>query len=443
MVQKAMLSCIWTIFIFLLTIPADAATGDFEAWLQAQEKISTERMLRNVSPPDAAPGAVVASPEKLYPNYFFHWTRDAALTMNTVVSLWQSATPQIKLNVPPTLRQSLFDRITAYVSFSRQNQLTPTRSGIGEPKFYANGTAFNEDWCRPQNDGPALRAVTLIRFANLMLDRGEDLYVKTQLYDGRTPSQSVIKTDLEFVSNHWRDHNCDIWEEVDGEHFYNKIASRRALQDGAALATRLGDVGAAAWYTAQAQQIEPSIQQHFDAARNIFIPTINRVAGIWYKHSGLDSQVILGVLHAGGFQFIDPRILQTMKLQTESFRNLYPINKVGVSGVGIGRYPEDVYDGDKFQGGNPWVLNTAAFATAYYHAAKESLDNGQRDQAKRFVAMGDEFMKRVQYHANPDGSLSEQIDRNTGHMTSARDLTWSHSEVIVAIWGRRAVVGGL
>lgn len=436
------------VLLGLTLIPAycNAAPSNdgFDDWIKKQEAISTERMLWNVSPSDAAPGAVVASPEKIAPNYFFHWVRDAALTMETVISLWESQAPHANFVVSPELRHSLFDRITMYVNFSRQNQLTPTRGGIGEPKFYANGTAFDENWCRPQNDGPALRAMVLTRFANAMLDRGEELYVRAQLYDSKTPTQSVIKTDLEFVSSHWRDHNCDIWEEVDGEHFYNKIASRRALIDGAALATRLGDVGAAAWYTTQAQQLEPSIMAHFDAAKNIFVPTINWVGGVPYKHSGLDSQVILGILHVGGFSYNDARVLNTMKMQNDSFAALYPINKqAGTVGVGIGRYPEDVYDGDRFQGGNPWVLNTAAFANMYYRAAKELLGQGQRDQAQKYIALADDYLRRVRYHANPDGSLSEQIDRFDGHMTSARDLTWSHSEVIQASWARAEALKAL
>src|SRR5688500_16671266 len=29
---------------------------------------------------------------------------------------------------------------------------------LGEPKFQADGSAFNDPWGRPQNDGPAIRA---------------------------------------------------------------------------------------------------------------------------------------------------------------------------------------------------------------------------------------------------------------------------------------------
>ncbi len=426
--------CSMMMGLLLCSAQAFAVGGDFEHWLKHQEVISTQRMLANVSPADAAPGAVVASPEKYAPNYYFHWVRDAALTMDTVLALYKVSSG--------TTQAALYDRMVAFARFSRQNQLTPTRTGVGEPKFYHDGTAFNDNWCRPQNDGPALRALTLTKFANYLLDRGQDVqFVTRELYDSKVPTGSVIKTDLEFVAHNWRAINCDIWEEVEGEHFYNKLVTRRALVEGAALANRLGDPGAASFYLMQAQALEPSILAHWDEGKGVFVPTINWKGGIWYKDSGLDSQVVLGVLHSEAMNFSDPRLLNTMKVMTERFSTLYPINqRAGIPGVGIGRYPEDRYDGARFEGGNPWVLNTAAFANVYYRAAQELLQQGSRDQAANYIAYGDQLMKRVQYHANPDGSLSEQIDRHSGYMTSARDLTWSHSEVMHAAWARRAAL---
>ena len=46
---------------------------------------------------------------------------------------------------------------------------------------------------------------------------------------------------------------------------------------------------------------------------------------------------------------------------------------------------------------------------------------------------GNDFLRRVQYHANPDGSLSEQINKETGFLESARDLTWNYAAFLTAI----------
>jgi glucoamylase len=114
---------------------------------------------------------------------------------------------------------------------------------------------------------------------------------------------------------------------------------------------------------------------------------------------------------------------------TQTFRELYPVNHSSAPGVAIGRYPEDRYDGGVNAGGNPWVLLTAAMAQYYYRLAAET-------GIKTNINAGDDFLRRVQYHAPYDGAFSEQIDRFDGYMTSARDLTWSHSEVLEAFAAR-------
>jgi glucoamylase len=403
----------------------------FEPWLDQQTAQSAERMLANITPNGTAPGVVVASPERVSPNYYYHWVRDAALTMNTVVQLYAVA--------QGSLRDSLRNRIVDYARFSRGNQTTLTIAGMGEPKFNVDGSAFMGSWCRPQNDGPALRALTLTHFANLLLDAGDGGFVHSDLYDGNIPTSTVIKADLEFVAHHWRETSCDIWEEVSGDHFYTKLVQRRAMIEGAALANRLGDPGAATFYLGEAGELNAKILEHWDSARAIFLPTLNWKGGIDYKTSGLDGQVILGILHSGGFAFSDARVQSTMRAIAGSFVALYPVNRVnGAPGVGIGRYPEDVYDGARFEGGNPWVLITAAFANGYYRAAAELAAQGRSVDAHAQFDLGDQYLKRIQYHANPDGSLSEQFDRNSGFMVSARDLTWSHVELIQAAWARAA-----
>ena len=45
-------------------------------------------------------------------------------------------------------------------------------TGLGEPKFEINQTAFKGSWGRPQRDGPALRAIALMSYINWLLDNG-------------------------------------------------------------------------------------------------------------------------------------------------------------------------------------------------------------------------------------------------------------------------------
>src|SRR5690606_5456606 len=103
-------------------------------------------------------------------------------------------------------RDSLFEMLERYVTFTKINQTTPTLTqGPGEPKFYVTGQAFAGPWGRPQNDGPAQRATVLTRWAKHLLKDGHERYVRGVLYDGVWPNSfSVIKSDLEFVAHNWQ-----------------------------------------------------------------------------------------------------------------------------------------------------------------------------------------------------------------------------------------------
>ena len=50
--------------------------SSFETWLQEEERMALNRLLRNVSPggsnaPDAAPGTIIASPSREHPDYYY------------------------------------------------------------------------------------------------------------------------------------------------------------------------------------------------------------------------------------------------------------------------------------------------------------------------------------------------------------------------------------
>lgn len=59
-------------------------------------------------------------------------------------------------------------------------------------------------WCRPQTDGPGLRAGALIAYASALLKGGEISYVKDTL----TP---IIKYDLDWIHSNWGSEGCDLW----------------------------------------------------------------------------------------------------------------------------------------------------------------------------------------------------------------------------------------
>jgi glucoamylase len=412
------------LLLALLVAPSYASREN--SWLDAESQVAIGHILQNISPADASPGAVVAAPSRTEPNYYYHWVRDAALVMDTVVLRYE--------NSKSSRDRSVYaQKLHEYLDFSEGLQNVRAIGGLGEPKFEVDGSSFDGPWGRPQNDGPALRALSFIHWARVLLDEQQTSFVKKRLYDGRSPSQSVIKRDLEYVSHHWQDSSFDLWEEVQGDHFYTRMVQRRALLEGSDLAIQLGDFGASEWYASQAREIEGQLKNFWDNKHKYFRATMNRRAGVDYKSSELDVAVILGMLH--GFtgdeflKFSDPRVLSTIDALENSFRRIYPINqRAEIPGVAFGRYPEDRYGGSDFDYGNPWPLCTLAIAEAYFRAAQEL--GGSAGLA--LVAKGDALVNRVKFHANADGSLSEQMDRYNGFMKSAPNLTWNYAAVLTA-----------
>ncbi len=443
---------------------------EFEAWINSQTLKSRQSLLLNISPHGTERGVVVASPSRHDPDYYYHWIRDASIVMGVVVRFYEKA--QI-----PQEKEYFSQLIKDFVSFSRKNQLTFNRSGgLGEPKFNVDGSAFQGDWGRPQNDGPALRALTMIRYAkDLLAEGGHDDFIRSSLYDGKFPTDSMIKADLEFVSNHWPEASYDLWEEVKGQHFNTRMVQRKALLDGADLADELGDLGAASWYRIQAKNLEVEIEKHWDSQKEILLETIHLEGGLTNKNSGLDSGVILGSIEGNrGDGFFTPssdKVLRTALKIRQVFQNIYQINRQVHLAPAIGRYPEDTYDGlTGGKSGNPWPVTTFGFSELYYCIENEwskldfipvtathlaFLNQLFQDQTEevlfqpgqiissrtklfskiliRLRKEGDSFLKRVQFHSPANGSFYEQINRDTGNAQGALDLTWSYAGFLRSI----------
>lgn len=456
------------------------AEDSLEVWMNLQRIRSEHRLFQAVSPSGGAAGSVMASPSKVDPDYFYHWIRDAALVMREVFELRDS--------YPEQVESSLKD----YVIFSRSNQTTKNPSGdqssggLGEPKFNMDGSAYWQSWGRPQNDGPALRAIVLIDFAQYLIKKGETAWVTRHLYRSELPAATVIKADLEYTAHHWMEKSFDLWEESEGDHFYTRMSQWRALAKGAEFARLMGDLGAADFYAKQASQVLNSLQTFWLDAEKRIVVTTRETGGIDWKKSKIDVAVVLGVLHAGEdgqpFSVDDERVMNTALLIENTFEKIYAINSVKETsermplGSAIGRYPEDRYDGVGMSIGNPWFLATHAYSEYYYRLSKVILAKKSvsfsawmkpwlesvlgfpvateilaRSNARMRVGSSsvilldragvlklatalnekaDAFVRRSKFHSDKDGHQSEQIERNSGYMRGARDLTWNYASFL-------------
>lgn len=122
---------------------------------------------------------------------------------------------------------------------------------------------------------------------------------------------------------------------------FTHIASRTALEQGAALASRLGDTGAASFYALQAGRITQELRKYLHRSSGI-IDAYQEPKQ--FNRTGLDAAVPLGVLISGskGTEEWGPAneyVLATIKAYVDSFRSEYKINDgKPVVPVATGRY---------------------------------------------------------------------------------------------------------
>lgn len=489
-----------TIFLLLITL-SFGALSQVNLPLAKRAQIARAKLYQNISPPGTKPGVVVASPSKKDPDYFYHWVRDAALVMVPVLQQYKTTRSQ-------SVKTDLFHKFHNFIQFSRSNQQIKDadpnhidlRFIMGEPKFTVWGGAYNRGWGRPQNDGPALRAITLIQYAEQLIKEGRTQYVLDNIYRPEIPAYTVVKADLEYTAHHLnipltpftkqflpeKDQNrpyhyyecSDYWEEVKDFHVTTLMAQRKALVLGAKIARYFKDFGAAKFYEKRAKLASTVLEYFWTPQDNIIRVTLDR--NKHGKKSGLDVATILGSLHSEveglSYNVLDPRVHSTALRIKKVFNQVYDINKKGYIATAIGRYPEDVYDGNGFKGGNPWFLAIHAYAELHYRISIQMRKFGNilvspinyaffqdlkylKPEHKRLISHnhrifkenpvfkeivralileGDDYLKRSAFHANQQtASMAEQINRYNGTMQGARDLTWSYASFLTAVYQRQ------
>lgn len=450
--------------LFLST--ARANTQDFQDQFSKSITLMTKNFVTDNN--NWFTGAIIAAPSKHDPDYYYHWVRDAALTVEATLDLYEGG----YLNVDQ--RQQVRSFLVQHINYNQiihHNALLG--QGLGEPKFLIEGPVYPLPWGRPQNDGPALRALTFNRILQLAVkEKWPQLdLIKKIIYETKLPTNSLMKSDLEYVAHHWQDLNFDLWEEVYGSHFYTLMTQRKSLTVGIQTAQSFSDSGAAQFYQQELQKVNAELEKFWKPQNKFILATLNSSN---QNKSHLDVAVVLAVLHSNidnaSFSFDDDRVIATFQKLKDQFSAIYTVNKNTNYGTALGRYPEDTYNGYSTDGqGNPWVLATAAAAEFLYRSAtqlaqKESVEITQANQKfynqttrarnlrvgqiiqkknpkfkqliQNMITEADGYLARIIFHRNADGSLSEQINRNSGFMQGAVNLTWSHASFLTAKMSR-------
>mmetsp|Transcript_81034 Transcript_81034/g.204010 ORF Transcript_81034/g.204010 Transcript_81034/m.204010 type:complete len:546 (+) Transcript_81034:69-1706(+) len=391
-------------------------------------------------------GAVVAAPDhNTGPggDYNFHWERDGALSMHAL------------LFTSPSLHD-VDEHLQHYVQWVLKVQNMSDPHGIDErtePKYtIPDGRPYEGSWCRPQTDGPALRAKTLSDYALVLLAEGRSDFVKEKIWteDG-SHKGGVVRFDLDWLVSNWQQNSCDLWEEVQSsDFFWGRYTMRASLHTGAQLAEKMGDMAAAERYRRVKAEIEQGLMSHYDGTF-VYESTGRR------KDSAVIEAFNVGDLGDGMFAPLSKQVLGTVIALNELFCNAYDINRkdsaAGVPGILYGRYENDSYNG-----GNPWVLLSASLALLLYRQAAAAVTAAAIDAstylllkqaygiadglagtelAEALLGAGDGVLLRIKHHVQADDlHMREQISRSDGSQTSARDLTWNYANMLKAFKAR-------
>ncbi|HEY6451077.1 MAG TPA: glycoside hydrolase family 15 protein [Steroidobacteraceae bacterium] len=453
------------------------------AWLERQYGRAVQAMLASISAVGIvktrpgfgqiirpARGSIVASPVLAAydpdPDYFFHWYRDSAVVMDALRLPFEDG----------SIGSGALDHFADFVRFSRallrldgrelvtaaswRERVAPdyrrflrTEADLeavhgehvaGETRVNPDGTLDVSSWGRPQYDGPALRALALLRWGP---PTSPDAALGAEW-------SALLRSDLDFTWRHWREPSFDIWEEEKGTHYYTVSVGAAALQAGAA------------WLEEDEPETAGLYRSAVDAMRAM-------LDGFWSPEAGhyrsrvlpngaastkeLDIAVILAAIHTapagahsrGAHSAADPRVHATLARLEALFDASYTINRSRPQGSApaMGRYAGDVY-----YSGGAYYFSTLAAAELCFRAAAAHCDDmpgrnagngaGGR-QARGWIEHGDGFLATVRAYTPPDGQMSEQFDQHTGAQSSARHLAWSYASLISCVAARRAALASV
>jgi glucoamylase len=399
-----------------------------ESWIARQQDYAISGLLRSISAQvvkerkgfgqvvTPEKGSVLASPVPASydpdPDYFFHWFRDSAVVMDALALVRDVVPGSRRLfedfvdfslalsrldgrRMPPDWRTAA---APDFVRFLRRDIEQAHGDAIAaETRVNPDGTLDITDWPRPQYDGPALRALALLRWGPV-----------------RESEISLLKQDLAFVLKHARSPCFDIWEEEVGLHYYTLSVCEAALTAGAA------------WALSSDRKFSADCQREADTLavlrRDFWLQdegyTRSRILLQGRSVKELDISVILAANHAR--QVCDSHLIATLDQLAVLFRDSYVINREQMAGPAMGRYAND-----RYYSGGAYYFSTLGAAEFCYRA-------GDR-------ARGDAFLETVRRFTPESGLMSEQFDRTTGAQTSAKDLAWSYAAFLSCVRSRETM----
>ena len=345
--------------------------------MDLNKKIFIEKIINNFNLTNN--GSIVASPSKYDPNYFYHWIRDSAITMKAIMNIY-SETKDIKY----------LEIILKYIDFEYNLQNVETLSGLGEPKYNVDGTSFNDNWGRPQNDGPALRGLIMINIAKKLNNNYNSIVTNI--------INNIIENDLKYTIENIDKPSFDLWEENYGYHFYTRLVQAKFLKEY--IEYTGSDINI--YYN----KVKEYISHHY--SKDYIISSFDLNGNIYRID---DSSIFMGLCHIdydtdifpiNKYYLIENNIDSLLEYYNKKYGNNYNL---------IGRYIDDQYFG-----GQAWFICTISMLTFYKKINKNN-----------------EMIKKIYTYIinlNNDLNLNEQYNPKEKKMYSVEKLTWNYSELV-------------
>jgi glucoamylase len=449
-------------------------TESLEQWLGREYQHAAAAMLTSISARDIVKervgfgqtvrpvaGSIVASPVPASwdpdPDYFFHWFRDSAIVIDAVRLLYEAGHlgteaiahfadfVRFSLSLKALDGRALVELphwrskvLPDFVQYLRGDDLKMVVGDAvyADTRVNADGTLDISRWTRPQHDGPALRALAVLRWLRA-LRRQRARASETVSAEMLADAVRLLRIDLAFTVVHWREPSLDIWEEELGHHYFTLRVAAAALHEGAEWLRAEGEATEAMALSAEAQALRSTLDGFWLPQEDYYASRI-MPAGLTSTKM-LDIAVILAAVHAGdgeeSHSVRDPKMHATLRKLEQLFDRLYPINRdrPPERAPALGRYEGDVY----FSGGAYYFSTLGAAEFCFLAAAGHALGS---DARAKWVAHGDAFLETVRAFTPASGDLSEQFDQRSGEQTSAKHLAWSYAAFISCVTARRAMV---
>ncbi|MGA9602281.1 MAG: glycoside hydrolase family 15 protein [Methylocystis sp.] len=471
-------------------------------WAREQQRFCVRAMLRAVSATTLVKhrpamgqmirplrGSILASPEMAAydpkPDYFFHWLRDSALAADALREAIEDGTLEpsgiehlvdfvafslklCRLDGPSFLQRGGYPE-TVEPSFQQHVRSRAELAEIvgdrmlGEARHNADGSLDVLKWGRPQNDGPALRALAVMRF--LTLDAFRVRAAEAAL--------TLLRYDLDYTLSHWRSPCCDLWEETIGFHYHTRLVQQAALAEGSRFWAAEGEAERARACAEAARALLAELDSHFDREDGVYRGRIADTGPDAPPPRRLDIAVVLAAIHAGrhagAHSVADPKMLATLFALERLFEEEYPINRARPADCApaLGRYAGDSY----FTGGAYYfsTLGAAQFCFLLAQTAAQGEDisvtresraplaallqapaavlsdgalAGKSREAVAAAALrrGDMYLATVRRFTPATRELAEQFSQLDGAPTSADNLTWSYACFVSALAARRRAI---